>query len=161
MRASELLERAATDDELRQMGWNGDPNTRWIYDEPIKGSAPTAFTAYSAVASVLGKSNVTDDEDQVMSHQYLVYPSSRTMFVAHDDHGAIELVDPDSRDARSVAMAVHEACHAWLHARGEQYTDEKTVNDFATTWLKNHLSGPALHVALETILKSKISYGHN
>lgn len=163
MRIGELFERKATDNELRQLGWDGDPDSRWIYDEPLRGSAPTAFTAFQAVQNILGPGNVTDDEEELQPSQYLVYPSTRTMFVPTEGErsGAIEIRNPYSRDAREVAIAVHEACHAWLHSRGEEYTDEHTVNEFATRWLRANLSGPELHVALETILKSKISYGHN
>ncbi len=39
------------------------------------------------------------------------------------------------------------------------YANEKIINNLAEKWLRKHLSGPALHVALETITGSRISYG--
>jgi hypothetical protein len=140
--------------------------TEFIYErqELTKGVAPTPFTAYQAIQSVLGKDNVTDNDEDMGNAKYLVYRSPRTLFIDHDDMGAIEIKDPDSRDAREVAIAVHEACHAWIHARakgGRVSSNEKIVNQLAEKWLRKHLSGVQLHVALEAIVKSRISYGSN
>lgn len=159
-----ITERGMSDDELRRNGWDGNPETKWIYDEPIKPTrAATDWTCMDAIKDILGSENVTDDEDNVEPGQYLVYPSTRTMFVNTDDGAAIEIADPNSRDAEDLAAAVHEACHAKMHkgAQGAMYTNEKFVNQLAIKWLKQHLTGMALHVATEAITKSKISYGHN
>jgi hypothetical protein len=60
-------------------------------------------------------------------------------------------------------VAVHEACHAYVHDKvkgaGQAYSNEKIINNLAEKWLRKHLSGPALHVALEAIIGSRISYG--
>jgi hypothetical protein len=165
MRAFEIvLERAMSDQELSRRGWDGNPETKWIYDEPIKPTrAATDWTCIDAIKDILGADRVTDDEDNVKPGQYLVYPSNRTMFVEFGKQGAIEIKDPNSRDAEDLAAAVHEACHAKLHkgANGKIYTNEKLVNQLAIKWLKENLTGMALHVATEAITKSKISYGHN
>jgi hypothetical protein len=62
-----------------------------------------------------------------------------------------------------VAIAVHEACHAYVHdkikGKGAMYSNEKIINNLAEKWLRDHLTGTALHVALETITGSRISYG--
>ena len=87
------------------------------------------------------------------------------MFRDTDDGvGSINLPNLDSKAAKDVAIAAHEAYHAYVHGKsqgGAVYANEKIINNLAEKWLRNHLSGPALHVGLEQIVGSRISYGPN
>lgn len=62
-------------------------------------------------------------------------------------------------------MAAHEACHAYVHDKtkgaGRVHANEKIINNLAEKWLRKHLTGTALHVAIETITGSRISYGQD
>jgi hypothetical protein len=77
--------------------------------------------------------------------------------------GSINIPNLESRAAKDVAVAAHEACHAYVHDRtkgqGRVHANEKIINNLAEKWLRKHLSGPALHVAIEAITGSRINYG--
>jgi hypothetical protein len=170
MKLRELFAEAeASDVELKQRYGDFEPNekpmlpTTQLSREP----APTLWTAFDAIQSILGRKRVTDDEDAIGPGMYYVYQSSGpAMFRDTEDSGpggSINVPNLESRAAKDVAVAVHEACHAYVHdrtkGRGRVYSNEKIINTLAERWLRKHLSGPALHVALETILGSRISYG--
>lgn len=168
MRACEFIyERSASDDELRRRGWPGDDSSRWAFDYATPNeSATTEWRAIDVVKDILGSKWVTDSDDNISPGQYLVYQSNDSFFEptgSKGEGGAIRLANPDSQSAHDVAQAAHEAYHAWMHQRsgGTVFTNEKLANKKATDWVRKHLSGHALHVALEEILKSKINYGHN
>ena len=172
MRISEIISEAeASDDELRQRYGEFDPEDKPMLPTTKVGGAPapTLWTAYDAIESILGRSRVTSDEDAIEPGMYYVYQSSEPpMFKDTEDSGtggSINIPNLDSKAARDVAMAVHEACHAYVHDKtkgsGRVHANEKIINNLAEKWLRNHLSGPALHVALETITGSRISYGQD
>jgi hypothetical protein len=170
MRARQFIKEAeASDVELKQRWGDFDPE-----DKPMlpttqlsNAPAPTLWTAYDAIQSVLGRNRVTDDEDEIEPGMYYVYQSSGPpMFRDTEESGpggSINVPDLDSKAARDVAVAVHEAYHAYVHDRtngqGIVHSNEKIINNLAEKWLRKHLSGSALHVALETIVGSRISYG--
>jgi hypothetical protein len=170
MKVSEIIKEAeASDAELRQRYGDFDPE-----DKPMlpttqlsNSPAPTLWTAYAAIQSVLGRNRVTDDEDDIEPGMYYVYQSSGPpMFRDTEESGtggSINVPNLESKAARDVAVAVHEAYHAYVHDRtkgsGRVHANEKIINNLAEKWLRKHLSGTALHVALETIIGSRISYG--
>jgi hypothetical protein len=170
MRAIEFLKEAeASDAELRQRYGDFDPEDKPMLPTTQVGGAPapTLWTAYDAIQSILGRSRVTDNEDAIEPGMYYVYQSSGpAMFRDTEESGpggSINIPSLESRAAKDVAVAVHEACHAYVHdktaGRGVVYSNEKIINNLAEKWLRKHLSGPALHVAIETITGSRISYG--
>ena len=170
MRAIEFLKEAeASDAELRQRYGDFDPEDKPMLPTTQVGGAPasTLWTAYDAIQSVLGRSRVTDDEDAIQPGMYYVYQSNEPpMFRDTEESGpggSINIPSLESRAAKDVAVAVHEACHAYVHdktaGRGVVHSNEKIINNLAEKWLRKHLSGPALHVAIETITGSRISYG--
>ena len=128
------------------------------------------WTAMDVVRDILGPDNVVDDlvtpEEEFKEHHFIVTHSwsnrMPNMFADMDtDTGCICLSDRYGTSPKAIAVAAHEAYHAWLHQNKKQYDDEKHVNILATKWLQQHLSGMQLHAALNTILHSKIHYGHN
>ena len=169
MRAREfILEAEASDTALAARYGEFDPEDKPMLPRTTVGGAPapTLWTAYQAIEDILGKNKVTDDEDELEPGMYYVYQSDQLpMFRDTDDGvGSINLPNLDSTAAKDVAVAVHEAYHAYVQSKsrgGVVYANEKIINKLAEKWLRKHLTGPELHVALETILKSKISYGHN
>ncbi len=170
MRAIEILKEAeASDAELRQRYGDFDPEDKpMLPTTQVSGApAPTLWTAYDAIQSILGRNRVTDDEDAIEPGMYYVYQSNEPpMFRDTEESGpggSINIPSLESRAAKDVAVAVHEACHAYVHdktaGKGVVYSNEKIINNLAEKWLRKHLSGPALHVAIETITGSRISYG--
>jgi hypothetical protein len=172
MRAKDFIyEAEASDDELRQRWGDFEPEdkpmlpTTQLSREP----APTLWSCYAAIQNILGRSRVTHDDDELQPGMYYVYQSNESpMFRDTEDSGpggSINIPNLNSKAARDVAVAVHEACHAYVHDRtkgaGRAHSNEKIINNLAERWLRKHLSGSALHVALETILGSRISYGKN
>jgi hypothetical protein len=162
-----LIERRPTEDEMKLRGWDGDKESAWAVDHNVPSArSPVGFTSMDAIRDILGN-NVTDNEDNISAGQYYVYNSAEPMFRStgktNAEGGSIAIRDMHSNSAADIAEAVHEAYHAWLHSKshGNVYTNEKMVNQLAATWLKKHLSGHNLHVAIESILQSKINYGHN
>lgn len=140
--------------------------------------APTKFTGLDVFADILGHNNIGTDKDKLKDGQYLIKnvdPNSKwddpgfskpwTSTIGDEPQhypGAITVYDYKSRDAKDIAVAAHEAYHALMYKKGKSYFDnEKLTNNLAAKWLKKHLTGPELHVALEMILNSNISYGTN
>jgi len=166
-----IKEAEASDDELEKRWGKFDPEDKPMLPTTQVGGAPapTLWTAYDAIQNILGRNRVTDDEDSLEPGMYYVYQSNESpMFRDTEDAGtggSINIPNLDSKAAKDVAVAVHEACHAYVHDRtkgsGRVHANEKIINNLAEKWLRKHLTGPALHVALETILGSRISYGSN
>ena len=142
--------------------------------------APTQWSAINVIRNILGPNFVSVDPHNVAAGQYLVKQGAEPTFTppvagkvepwmaelgltAQNFPGTIEIPNANSMDAADVAQAAHEAYHAWMtvKSKGTIWRNEKFTNQLATKWLKKNLSGVELHVALETILKSKIEYGHN
>ena len=172
MRANEFIKEAeASDVELKQRYGDFAPEDKPMLPTTQVGGAPapTLWSAYEAIQSILGKHRVTDDEDDIEPGMYYVYQSSAPpMFRDTEDSGpggSINIPNLDSHAAKDVAIAVHEAYHAYVHDRtkgaGAVHGNEKIINNLAEKWLRNHLSGSALHVALEAIVKSRVSYGRD
>lgn len=170
MRATDFIPEAeASDVELKQRYGEFDPEDKPMLPTTQVGGAPapTLWSAYAAIQSILGRSRVTDDEDAIEPGMYYVYASNESpMFRDTEESGpggSINIPNLESKAARDVAVAVHEACHAYVHDKtaggGQVHANEKIINNLAEKWLRKHLSGPALHVALETITGSRISYG--
>ena len=159
----------ASDIELKQRYGDFDPEDKPMLPTTRVGgaAAPTLWTAYEAIENILGKNRVTDDDENIEPGMYYVYQSSESpMFKDTEESGtggSINIPNLDSKAARDVAMAVHEAYHAYVHDKtkgsGRVHANEKIINNLAEKWLRNHLSGSALHVAIETITGSRISYG--
>ena len=166
MKIHELLEAAASDAELRQRWGEFNPEDKPMLPRTDVGGAPapTLWTAYDVVRDILGRDKVTDDDEDLQPGMYYIYQSDQPpMFRDTDDGvGSINLPNLDSTAARDVAQAAHEAYHAYVHNKskgGAVYSNEKIINNLAEKWLRKHLSGPALHVGLEQIIGSRISYG--
>ena len=170
MKISEIIQEAeASDNELRQRYGEFDPEDKPMLPTTKVGGAPapTLWTAYEAIQNILGRNRVTDDEDDYKPGMYYVYASNESpMFRDTEESGtggSINIPNLESKAARDVAIAAHEACHAYVHDRtkgsGRVHANEKIINNLAEKWLRKHLSGPALHVAIETITGSRISYG--
>jgi len=168
MKVYEIIKEAeASDDALKARYGEFDPEDKpMLPTTQVKGApAPTLWTAYQTIQNILGRRRVTDDEDELKPGMYFVYQSNETpMFRDTDGHGnggSINLPNLESTAARDIAIAAHEACHAYVHNKvnGRIYGNEKIVNNLAERWLRKHLTGPELHVALEQIIGSRISYG--
>ena len=166
-----IREAEASDAELKQRYGEFEPEDKpMLPTTQVKGApAPTLWTAYDAIESILGRNRVTSDEEAIEPGMYYVYASNGPpMFKDTEESGtggSINIPNLDSKAARDVAMAVHEACHAYVHdktqGRGVVHANEKIINNLAEKWLRKHLTGPALHVAIETITGSRISYGQD
>ena len=164
-----LEEAEASDAELRQRYGEFEPEDKPMLPTTQVGGAPapTLWTAYDAIRDILGSGRVTTDEDALTPGMYYVYASNEpAMFRDTEESGtggSINIPSLESKAARDVAVAVHEAFHAYVHdktkGQGAVHSNEKIINNLAEKWLRGHLSGPALHVALETIVGSRISYG--
>jgi hypothetical protein len=172
MRAYEFITEAeATDIELQQRWGKFDDADRSMlpWTNLKRESAPTLWSCYDAIQNILGRSRVTDDENELEPGMYYVYESDLPpMFRDTEDSGpggSINVQNLESTSARDVAVAVHEAYHAYVHdklaGRGVVHSNEKIINNLAEKWLRSHLSGPSLHVALEAITMSRVSYGSN
>lgn len=170
MRAKDFIQEAeASDVELKQRYGDFDPEDKPMLPTTKVGGAPapTLWTAYEAIQSILGRDRVTDDDESLEPGMYYVYSSSEPpMFKDTEDlgpGGSINVPNLESSAARDIAIAVHEACHAYVHdkvkGKGRVHGNEKIINNLAEKWLRKHLSGTALHVAIETITGSRISYG--
>ena len=168
MKVYEILKEAeASDDALKARYGEFNPEDKpMLPTTQVKGApAPTLWTAYQTIQNILGRDNVTDDDDELQPGMYYVYQSNESpMFRDTDGHGnggSINLPNLDSTAARDIAVAAHEACHAYVHnkSQGQAYSNEKIINNLAERWLRKHLTGPELHVALEQIIGSRISYG--
>jgi hypothetical protein len=170
MKIQEILSEAeASDIELKQRYGEFEPEDKPMLPTTRIGGAPapTLWTAYDAIENILGAGKVTDDEDKLEPGMYYVYQSNESpMFKDTEDSGpggSINIPSLESKAAKDVAMAVHEACHAYVHDKtqgsGRVHANEKIINNLAEKWLRKHLSGTALHVAIETITGSRISYG--
>jgi len=170
MKIHEIIQEAeASDDELEKRWGKFDPEDKPMLPTTQVGGAPapTLWTAYEAIQSILGRNRVTNDEDDLEPGMYYVYQSNEPpMFRDTEESGtggSINIPNLDSKAARDVAIAVHEACHAYVHDKtkgsGRVHANEKIINNLAEKWLRKHLTGTALHVAIETITGSRISYG--
>lgn len=169
MRIIEILQEAeASDADLKARWGEFDPEDKPMLPTTQVGGAPapTLWTAYDVIQNILGRNRVTDDEDQLTPGMYYVYQSPEPPTFKDTEEsgpgGSINLPNLESKAARDVAMAAHEACHAYVHDKtkggGRVHANEKIINNLAEKWLRKHLSGTALHVALETITGSRISY---
>ena len=172
MRATDFIPEAeASDAELAQRYGSFEPEDKPMLPTTQVGGAPapTLWTAYDAIESILGRDRVTSDEDAIEPGMYYVYQSAELPMFKDTEElgqgGSINIPNLDSKAARDVAMAVHEACHAYVHDKtqgsGRVHANEKIINNLAEKWLRKHLTGPALHVAIETITGSRISYGRD
>lgn len=161
-----LEEAEASDAELRQRWGDFDPEDKPMLPQTqVRGApAPTLWSAYDVIRDILGKDRVTDDDEELQPGMYYVYQSSGPPMFRDtgDGVGSINLPNLDSTAAKDVAVAAHEAYHAYVHSKsqgGRASSNEKIINNLAEKWLRKHLSGPALHVGLEQIVGSRISYG--
>jgi putative chitinase len=161
-----IAEAEASDADLRARWGDFDPEDRAMLPQTqtnLQG-ASTLWTAYAVVQNILGKNRVTNDEDELTPNMYYVYQSNEEPMFKDTDNGvgSINLPNLDSTAAKDVAVAAHEAFHAYVHSKsqgGVVHANEKIINNLAEKWLRKHLSGPALHVALEKITGSRIHYG--
>jgi len=169
MRAKEFIKEAeASDADLKARYGDFDPEDKIMLPTTKLSREPAAtlWTAYDVVRNILGRDRVTDDDDELGPGMYYVYQSSGDPMFRDtgDGVGSINLPNLDSTAARDVAVAAHEAYHAYVHAKskgGFAHANEKIINNLAEKWLRKHLSGQALHTALEQIIGSRISYGRN
>ena len=161
-----LEEAEASDADLRARWGDFDPEDRAMLPQTktnLQG-ASTLWTAYAVVQNILGKNRVTNDEDALTPNMYYVYQSNNEPMFKDTDNGvgSINLPNLESTAAKDVAVAAHEAFHAYVHSKsqgGVVHANEKIINNLAEKWLRKHLTGPALHVALEKITGSRIHYG--
>jgi hypothetical protein len=163
-----LEEAEASDTDLRARYGEFDPEDKPMLPRTTVGGAPapTLWSAYEVIQNILGKNRVTNDEDALTPDMYYVYQSNQEPMFRDTDNGvgSINLPNLESTAAKDVAMAAHEAFHAYVHSKsqgGVVHANEKIINNLADKWLRKHLSGPALHAALEKITSSRISYGPN
>lgn len=142
-----------------------------IFEGQWMGYIPpqSKWDSMSVLHDILGGKVTDTDEEYVPGAYYVSRPwhsgMKDGMFSDMDckpgEGGAIGLPNPYGVTAKDIATAAHEGSHAWLHMTGKNHQDEALVNKTAEAWLRKNLSGPFLHQALETILKSKIHYKHN
>jgi hypothetical protein len=165
---AELHEAEASDADLRARYGEFDPEDKPMLPRTQVGGAPapTLWTAYDVVKNILGSNRVTDDEDELTPNMYYVYQSNDEPMFRDTDNGvgSINLPNLSSTAAKDIAVAAHEAFHAYVHSKsqgGVIHANEKIVNNLAEKWLRKHLSGTALHSALEKIIGSRITYGPN
>ena len=168
IKSNELPEAVASDADLKARYGDFDPEDKPMLPTTHVGGAPapTLWTAYDVIRNILGRDRVTDDDDDLGPGMYYVYQSSGPPMFRDtgDGVGSINLPNLDSKAAKDVAQAAHEAYHAYVHSKsqgGVVHANEKIINNLAEKWLRKHLSGPALHVGLEQIVGSRISYGPN
>ena len=161
-----LDEAEASDADLRARWGEFDPEDKPFLPQTKTNLQPAAtlWTAYAVIQNILGKNRVTDDEDELTPNMYYVYQSNNEPMFRDTENGvgSINLPNLDSTAAKDVAVAAHEAYHAYVHSKsqgGVVYANEKVINNLAEKWLRKHLSGPALHAALEQITGSRIHYG--
>jgi len=163
-----LEEADASDADLRARWGEFEPEDKPMLPRTSVGGAPapTLWSAYEVIQNILGRNNVTDDDDELRPGMYYVYQSSEPPMFKDTDNGvgSINLPNLDSTAAKDVAIAAHEAYHAYVHNKsqgGFAHANEKIINNLAEKWLRKHLSGTALHIGLEQIVGSRISYGPN
>jgi len=163
-----LEEAEASDADLRARWGAFDPEDKPFLPQTKTNLQPasTLWTAYAVVQNILGKNRVTDDEDELTPNMYYVYQSNEEPMFRDTDNGvgSINLPNLNSTAAKDVAVAAHEAYHAYVHSKsqgGVVHANEKIINNLAEKWLRKHLSGPALYAALEKITGSRIHYGSN
>lgn len=163
-----LEEADASDADLRARWGEFEPEDKPMLPRTTVGGspAPTLWSAYEVIQNILGRNNVTDDDDELRPGMYYVYQSSEPPMFKDTDNGvgSINLPNLDSTAAKDVAIAAHEAYHAYVHNKsqgGFAHANEKIINNLAEKWLRKHLSGTALHIGLEQIVGSRISYGPN
>ena len=139
MKIFEILSEAeASDAELRQRWGDFDPEDKPMLPQTqlSREPAPTLWTCYDAIRNILGSDRVTDDEDDIEPGMYFVYQSNEDpMFRDTEDSGpggSINIPNLESKAAKDVAVAVHEACHAYVHDKvqgaGRAYSNEKIIN---------------------------------
>ena len=172
MKINELLEAAASDDELRARYGDFEPEDKPMLPQThlTKEPGPTMWSCRDVIKNILGADNVTDDEDELESGMYYMYNAGdkghgqfRATGDTNADAGSVEVRDLDSHAAADVGIAAHEAYHAWAHkkSQGGVYRNEKIVNNLAEKWLRKHLRGPSLHIAIEALTQSRINYGQD
>lgn len=166
MRASEFILEEVSDAELRaRWGEFDDQDRDWLSRTKTNlQPAATLWTAEEVVANILGQDRVTTDEDELSPGMYYLYQSNQPPMFRDtgDGVGSINLPNLESTAAKDVAKAAHEAYHAYVHNKskgGIVHANEKIINNLAEKWLRKHLTGPALHTALEAITGSRLSYG--
>lgn len=136
---------------------------------------PKQFCVIEVVRNIVGQAYFASDKDDDNA-AFLVRQSNEPGFsppsTVHEDwmkelglpplisRGTLYVPPHESRCASHIAMAAHEAIHAWLYlnGKGEVWRSEEITNQLAELWLRQHLSGMRLHVALEAITQSRISY---
>lgn len=167
MRIKELFEADASDADLKARYGEFDPEDKPMLPRTQTNLQPAAtlWTALDVVKNILGSNRVTDDEDALEPGMYYVYQSGEPMFRGTSDtEGSIELPDLDSTAAADIAVAAHEAYHAYIHSKaqgGAVHANEKIVNNMAEKWLRKHLSGTQLHAAMVALTGSRIHYGQH
>lgn len=151
--------------------------------ELLEARAPTEWNVVQVVQDILGAQNVALPGQEVGKGQYRIvqgeegnpgaFSPPRTEptpdwmkefgMTGAEVPGTVFLKNLNSNEASDVAAAAHESYHAYMNmkSRGGMWQNEKYTNQMAERWLRKHLTGIALHVALETITHSRISYGHN
>jgi len=130
------------------------------------------WTPLNAVRDILGDENIyvsfddDYDEDETLAkargkywitHSWTGFPLFSDMDCPPGE-GCIGLTDPYSKNAKSIAHAVHEAYHALLHKRYKSHINEHLVNRLALSWLMRNMSGKDLQSAIEEIHRSQRSY---
>ncbi|WP_152570928.1 hypothetical protein [Massilia sp. LC238] len=138
---------------------------------------PKQFSVLDVVCSIVGHANVASCDTNDNHKRFTMQLADDAAFIppscVHEEWmkeigigpiespGKLFLPALDSRDAAHIATAAHEACHArmFMNAKGNIWRNEKITNQLAANWLRKNLSGMRLHVALETITQSNISYG--
>lgn len=166
MRIYEVVNEAeAGDADLRARWGDFEPGDRPMLPRTQTGLQPAAtlWTAYEVIQNILGKNNVTDDEDELDSGKYYVYQSNEPMFRGTGDtEGSIAVPDLNSTAAKDIAAAAHEAYHAYVHSKssgGAVHANEKIVNNMTEKWLRKHLTGTQLHAAMVALTGSRVHYG--
>ena len=168
MRAKEFIQEAeASDAALKARYGEFEPRDKPMLPrtQPKSAPGPTLWTAEEVVYNILGRNRVTTEDDELEPGMYYLYQSNQAPMFRDtgDGVGSINLPDLDSNSAKDVALAAHEACHAYVHSKsqGRAFSNEKIINNLAEKWLRKHLTGVELHYALEQITGSRISYGPN
>lgn len=129
-------------------------------------------TVKDVVFAILGPENVTTDEEKYTEGEipYSLEQASQIpgaeggLFIgseeAEDRNGSIVVLDIDATDPESLAIAAHEASHAFLHMHGINEGDQREdeVSELAGKWLAGHLGGRDLARALNKLQEGLATY---
>ena len=126
MRFYEIISEAEASDSELAGRWSGyEPGDRPFVPNSKKNLQPssTLWSCWDAIHDILGDRVTTDVDDVTPGMYYAINTSGKPMFrnpgEAYGEGGTIEVPNLDSTAAKDVAIAVHEACHAYADMKAK------------------------------------------